>query len=63
MWEVRELQLELQHEGAQLWAGGGGEEALVLWLRKGARGGGGPHETQEVRALPGKAAKLWSAIG
>ena len=35
----------------------------ALGLRKGARGGGGPHETQEVRAMLGKAAKFWSAIG
>ena len=38
-------------EEAKLRAAGGGEGAVVLWLREAARGGSG-REKQEVRGLP-----------
>jgi hypothetical protein len=52
----------LRPEAAKLWAAGGGEEAVVRWLREGSRGGGGCSE-QEVRGLSGEAIKLLAAGG
>ena len=46
--------------GAAARLGVGGEEALVLWLRGGARGGGG-RQGEDVRGLPAEAANLWAA--
>jgi hypothetical protein len=46
---------------AKLWAAGGGEEAVVLWLREGARGGG--DQKEDVRELRPEGAKLWAAVG
>jgi hypothetical protein len=48
--------------GAAARLGVGGEEALVLWLRGGARGGGG-RQGEDVRGLPAEAANLWAAGG
>jgi hypothetical protein len=39
----------LRPEGAKLWAAGGGEEAVVLWLREGETWGGGRRQTQGSR--------------
>ena len=47
----------------KLRAAGGEEEAVVRWLREGARGGGEPRQCQEVRGLQGDAGVLWAAGG
>jgi hypothetical protein len=47
----------LQSEAAKIRVGGGGEEAVVLWMREGARWGSGRRH-QEVRGLQAEAAKL-----
>ena len=36
---------------------------MVLWLREGARGGGGCQQQEEVRGLRLEAANFWYAIG
>ena len=51
----------LRPEGAKLRAAGGGEEAVVLWLREGTRGGG--ERGQEVRGLRPEATRLRAAGG
>jgi hypothetical protein len=35
--------------------------AAVLWLREGARGGGGERRQQEVRGLPAEGVNVWAA--
>jgi hypothetical protein len=52
----------LPAEVVKLRAAGGGEGAVVLWLREGARGGGG-HRQQEVRGLRAEVARLWAVGG
>ena len=47
----------LPKEATNVWATDGGKEAVVLWLREGARGGG-EHQLQGAEG-----AKLWAAVG
>ena len=49
-------------QAAKLWAAGGEEEAVVRWLREGARGGG-ERGQQEVRGLWPQVANLWATGG
>jgi hypothetical protein len=54
----------LRPEEAKLRAAGGGEGALVRWLREGARRSDRPRQQQEeVRGLPAEGAKIRAAGG